>query len=121
MMRTLLQTAVAEGQLRAIDLHAALFLEELAGCPSPSLLLAAALTSRAVGEGHICLPLAAVAGQPVFTPLHPVEAPSLEKWRATGYKVIQAPRVHRKHSLDAGRSGMVQRGPGRAGTLDRQP
>lgn len=82
MMRTLLQTAVAEGQLRAIDLHAALFLEELAGCPSPSLLLAAALTSRAVGEGHICLPLAAVAGQPVFTPLHPVEAPSLEKWRA---------------------------------------
>ena len=50
-----------------------------------------------------------------------LETRSLEKWRATGYKVIQAPRVHRKHSLEAGRSRMVQRDPGRAGTLDRQP
>ena len=79
-MRTRLATAVAGGHLRAVDLYAALFLEELAGGPSPFLLLAAALVSRAVGEGHICLPLSAVAGQEVF-PGGQVTAPLLPAWR----------------------------------------
>ena len=81
MMRTFLATAVAGGRLRAIDLHGALFLEELAGKGSPSLLLAAALASQAVGDGHICLPLAAVAGQPVLSPDSAVTAPPLPEWR----------------------------------------
>jgi len=63
-MRALLATAVASGQLRAIDLHGALFLEELAEKSSPSLLLAAALASKAVGDGHICLPLATARPRP---------------------------------------------------------
>jgi exodeoxyribonuclease V alpha subunit len=81
-MRALLATAVASGQLRAIDLHGALFLEELAEKSSPSLLLAAALASKAVGDGHICLPLATVAGQPVFPAGGTVTAPLQQEWRA---------------------------------------
>jgi exodeoxyribonuclease V alpha subunit len=81
-MLPLLKSAVAGGQLRAIDLHAALFLEEVAGKASPLLLLAAALASQAVGDGHICLPLATVAGQAVFAPPSTVTAPVLKEWRA---------------------------------------
>ncbi|HBI15844.1 MAG TPA: exodeoxyribonuclease V subunit alpha [Desulfobulbaceae bacterium] len=80
-MRTLLKTAVASGQLRAVDLHGALFLEELAGKSSPTLLLAGALASQAVGDGHICLPLATVAGQQVFAPSSTETAPSQGEWR----------------------------------------
>ena len=80
MIRAQLEAAVASNQLRAVDLHGALLLEELAGRPSPPLLLAAALASRAVGDGHICLPLATVAGQPVFAGSS-VTAPSLAEWR----------------------------------------
>jgi exodeoxyribonuclease V alpha subunit len=81
-MRALLANAVASGQLRAIDLHGALFLEEQAEKASPFLLLAAALASQAVGDGHICLPLATVAGQPVPFPGSTVTAPLLREWRA---------------------------------------
>ncbi|MHB8809287.1 MAG: exodeoxyribonuclease V subunit alpha [Desulfobulbaceae bacterium] len=82
MMRMFLATAVANGRLRAIDLQGALFLEELAGKGSPSLLLAAALASQAVGDGHICLPMATVAGQPVLSSDSAVTAPPLPEWRA---------------------------------------
>ncbi|MFU8856364.1 MAG: exodeoxyribonuclease V subunit alpha [Deferrisomatales bacterium] len=44
-----------------LDLHFGRFLEELEGRPCPELRLAAALTSRAVGAGHVCLDLAAAA------------------------------------------------------------
>jgi len=80
-MRALLEQAAARGQLRRIDLHVALFLEKLAGGDSPELLLAAALASRAVGEGHICLPLDQVAGKPVFAPEPLCKAPELSFWR----------------------------------------
>ncbi len=80
-MRTLLARAAARGQLRQIDLHVALFLEKLAGGDRPELLLAAALASRAVGEGHICLPLDQVAGKSVFAPEPLCKAPKLSSWR----------------------------------------
>ncbi|HDO30699.1 MAG TPA: exodeoxyribonuclease V subunit alpha, partial [Desulfobacteraceae bacterium] len=80
-MRALLEQAAARGQLRQIDLHVALFLEKLAGGDSPGLLLAAALASRAVGEGHICLPLDHVAGKPVLAPEPICKAPELSTWR----------------------------------------
>jgi exodeoxyribonuclease V alpha subunit len=80
-MRTALEKAVFAGQLRKIDLHAALFLHKLSDKPSPELLLAASLASRAVGDGHICLPLDTVAGKQVFTPDIPCQAPGLESWR----------------------------------------
>lgn len=81
MMRDILHQAIQAGHLREIDLHAARFLSGLAADASPELLLAAALASRAVGDGHICLPLAAVAGREVFAPDIPCRAPDLEPWQ----------------------------------------
>lgn len=81
LMRGLLEKAVLQGELREIDLHAALFMEKLAGGNSPELLLAAALTSRAVGEGHICLPLDITAGRQVFSQDIPCLAPDLNTWQ----------------------------------------
>ena len=80
-MRTVLEKVVFAGQLREIDLHAAFFLHKLSNKPSPELLLAASLASRAVGDGHICLPLDTVAGKQVFTSDIPCQAPGLESWR----------------------------------------
>ena len=80
-MRVVLEQAVLNGELREIDLHAASFLHTLAGAPSPELLLASALASRAVGEGHICLPLATVAGTQVFSPDIGCLAPERASWR----------------------------------------
>ncbi len=86
-MADLLKQAVDSGQLRDLDRHVALFLERLAGGDQPWLLLAAALASRAVGEGHVCLPLETVAGRPVFGVAPggedppPLLAPDLDSWR----------------------------------------
>lgn len=81
MMRTHLEQALALGYLRRIDLHAGLFVHDLAARHKDELLLAAALASRAVGEGHICLPLDQVAGRPVFGRDIAVTAPDLVAWR----------------------------------------
>jgi len=81
MMQVLLEAAVKAGRLREIDLHAALFVNRLAAKPSAELLLAAALASRAVGEGHICMPLELSAGQDVFSPDVRCRAPELARWR----------------------------------------
>lgn len=81
-MRDLLEQAVQINALRAIDLHAGLFAERLAGGSSPELLLAGALASRSVGDGHICLPLDVVAGRAVFPPELPCTAPELDGWLA---------------------------------------
>lgn len=83
----LLKQVVDSGQLRDLDRHVALFLERLAGGDQPWLLLAAALANRAVGEGHVCLPLETVAGRPVFGVVPggddpaPLLAPDLGSWR----------------------------------------
>ncbi|MDD3620420.1 MAG: AAA family ATPase, partial [Desulfobulbaceae bacterium] len=81
-MRSLLEKAVQANVLRAIDFQAGLFVEEMSGGSDPELLLAAALASRSVGDGHICLPLDVVAGQPVFPPELPCSAPQLDRWRS---------------------------------------
>lgn len=81
MMRTQLERAVAAGCLRSIDLYAGLFAEKLCGGSCPGLLLAATLASRAVGEGHICLPLDGVAGRVVFEEEPSCIAPDLDEWR----------------------------------------
>ncbi len=47
-----------------LDRHFARFIERLAGAHQPELALAAALASWFRGQGHTCLDLAAVAGQP---------------------------------------------------------
>ena len=68
-MRSRLAKAVAAGNLREIDRQAALFLHRLAGRQRPDeLLLVTALVSKAVGDGHICLPLESVDGSVAFPP-----------------------------------------------------
>ncbi|WP_051305531.1 exodeoxyribonuclease V subunit alpha [Desulfogranum mediterraneum] len=57
-MRPDLRELLANTTLRPIDLQAGRFLEQLTGkSDEPAILLAAALTSRAVADGHVCLPL----------------------------------------------------------------
>lgn len=57
LMEAFLRRAVAQGMLRALDLHFARRMEALAGGDAPELLLAAALVSHRVGEGDVCLDL----------------------------------------------------------------
>ena len=65
-MQELLQKAVQEGALRAVDLQLARRLEILAGGDAPELLLAAALLSHRVGEGDVCLDLHRCGELPLF-------------------------------------------------------
>jgi exodeoxyribonuclease V alpha subunit len=81
-MRSLLEKAVQANVLRSIDLYAGLFIERMTGGPAPEILLAAALASRSVGDGHICLPLDEAAGQRVFLPEWSCSAPEFDRWRA---------------------------------------
>ena len=63
-------------RLRPLDRAFAQFLTELDAAASPALLFAAALCSRALGEGHPCLDLA-----DAFADV--LDAPLLERWRTT--------------------------------------
>jgi exodeoxyribonuclease V alpha subunit len=68
---------------RSLDLHFARFVEEAAGTADRPLYAAAALASRAIREGHVCLDLADYAGRPLS--LDPGEAapetmPALSAW-----------------------------------------
>ena len=80
-MSSVLDKAVSAGHLREIDRQGALFLHRLAAEKYPELLLAGALVSQAVGEGHICLPLETIAGTEVFSSDIPCRAPDLENWK----------------------------------------
>jgi exodeoxyribonuclease V alpha subunit len=80
-MRAALEQALELGYLRHIDLHAGLFLSGMAGRSREEVLLAGALASRAVGEGHICLPLACVAGRTLFDRELQLKAPEQTEWQ----------------------------------------
>ncbi len=69
----------AQGVLRDLDLHFARLCARLSPEPSPAVSLAAALTSRANGDGHVCIELAAVAGLPPAE--HEAPCPPLPEWR----------------------------------------
>lgn len=74
--------AAALGDLRPLDLHLARWLGECAGEPTPGRLLAAALASHRVGEGDVCLELAALAGRAPFQEVPELVAPGLDDWRS---------------------------------------
>ncbi len=76
-----LRQAVALGRLRALDLHLARQLGELIGEATGPRLLAAALASRQVGEGDLCLDLPGLAGRAPFPELPRLLAPPLPQWR----------------------------------------
>src|SRR4030042_1365777 len=69
--------------LEPIDIHFGRFLERLGGSPDPGLFLAAALVSRSVGEGNICLNLPDFADKPLpdLTGKSIQRCPDLPAWR----------------------------------------
>jgi len=78
-MNNLLQQARNRGDIRPIDLETGLFLVKQSGSSSPELLLAATLTSAAVGSGHVCLPLAGAGS--LLSQKNPELIPEPGLWR----------------------------------------
>ncbi len=78
MIHSFLQQACNQGEIRLLDLHLGLFLEQLSGVRSPELLLAGTLAGTAVAGGHVCLPL----DRPDAFPLQidPALIPAPENW-----------------------------------------
>ena len=81
-MSRLLHDLFARDAISSLDLELALSLGQLGGEPHDAVLLALALTSRAVQEGHVCLDLAECARTPwlaesgvAYTSL-----PALDSW-----------------------------------------
>jgi exodeoxyribonuclease V alpha subunit len=82
------------GVLTDLDRHFAAFMMQLSGSNDPALALGAALASRWVSEGHICLDLNQVANRPL--PLEEsldMPMPPLSDWltRLHGSTVVSAP------------------------------
>ncbi|MDX1649822.1 MAG: hypothetical protein R3263_08200, partial [Myxococcota bacterium] len=78
-----LEAAVAEGQMRPIDLAFARFIARLDGEGGDGVVMAAVLVSARVGAGDVCLDLGAHAGQRVLdTRAGPLRCPTLESWLA---------------------------------------
>ena len=55
------------GFFSGLDIHFASLMTRLSGKGDEDVFLAAALVSRATGEGHVCLDLSAVEGRPLIT------------------------------------------------------
>ncbi|WP_375058281.1 exodeoxyribonuclease V subunit alpha [Zobellella sp. DQSA1] len=80
-MLALLDAWVARGWLRALDRALAGFFLELDPDASPLLLLAAALASHQLGQGHVCLDLAATLDNPDFALSLPPEGEAADAGR----------------------------------------
>jgi exodeoxyribonuclease V alpha subunit len=71
------------GLFSEMDLQFARFITRISNRPARNLFLAAALASRATGNGHVCLDLKTVAGQaldPESVPENPFSCPDLPAW-----------------------------------------
>ena len=75
-----LDQALVNGIIRDLDLQFAKLMGRLAQKGSDHLLLAAALTSQAAGEGHVCLELGRLADLPLWEGGD--YAPPLDTWRS---------------------------------------
>jgi exodeoxyribonuclease V alpha subunit len=79
-----LERLVAAGVLEPLDLHFARTLGRLAAPQPEAVLLGAALASRAVGLGHVCVDLRRIVDRPVLDaegqPLADVALPPLFEW-----------------------------------------
>lgn len=83
-MLSRLQHAVALGVLADIDLHFSRFISELSDVPDDNVMLAAALVSQGVAQGHVCIPLDEFAGKPVLMQGEvKIFAPALIPWRTS--------------------------------------
>lgn len=90
------------GALRPLDLHFARWLGDHTGTPTPGRLLAAALASHQVGQGHVCLELAAFAGRQPFPAFPELRAPDLSAWRQelAEWPAVGPPGAHAPLILD---------------------
>ena len=81
-MISLLRRACDNGEIRQLDLQTGLFLERISSTsPDPALLLAATMASAAVGNGHVCLPLAEAGNTPLR--ITPQQIPPPATWSET--------------------------------------
>lgn len=81
-MTDLMLTLKQAGELTAADSHFADLMQRLDGGDNAALWLAAALASRATGEGHVCLDLGAEAARPLSLEGRVVASlPGLGAWR----------------------------------------
>ncbi len=81
-----IQQLVQRGALSPLDRHFALTLGRLTGEESRAVLLGAALASRAVQRGHVCVDLARLHDVPLLDaddqPITDIELPSVDAWCA---------------------------------------
>ncbi len=97
-----LKSLVAVGELSALDFHFARLMMRLGASREPELALAAALVSRATGQGHICLDLR-VAPRGFLDNREAAKlVPDFEPWYETLRKspVVGAPGDYRPLVLD---------------------
>jgi len=100
-----IQHLLSQDFFSALDLHFANLMSGLSGKEAPELFLAAALVSRATGEGHVCLDLSSVAGKALETDgpeSETIICPELDKWRRKldAGKVVGRPGDYRPLVLD---------------------
>ncbi|WAJ35743.1 exodeoxyribonuclease V subunit alpha [Pseudomonas sp. GOM7] len=101
---TLLASWSERGWLRELDRSLAHFLAELDESASPLLLLAAALASHQLGQGHVCLDLAATLNDPDFALSLPPEGEEAEQLLLPS-QVLQGLTL--EHWLEACRSSTL--------------
>lgn len=96
-------TELSSAVFRPIDRHFAQFLERLAGGNRPGLALAAALASRASGDGHVCLDLHHAADDWPKTEPRPPELGQADAWieQLRPLPVVGAPGEFKPLVLDA--------------------
>jgi exodeoxyribonuclease V alpha subunit len=79
-----IQYLVDHGFFSELDIHFARLMARLSGKEDEDVFLAAALVSRATGEGHVCLDLSSVDGRPLVAGESGTDGfvcPRLDEWR----------------------------------------
>ncbi len=100
-----IQYLLDHGVFSALDVHFARLMTRLSGKEDEAVFLAAALVSRATGEGHVCLDLSSVDGEPLFTGEPGTDGfvcPGLDEWRKKldSSSVVGRPGDYRPLILD---------------------
>jgi exodeoxyribonuclease V alpha subunit len=100
-----IQYLLDHGVFSELDIHFAGLMTRLSGKEDEDVFLAAALVSRATGEGHVCLDLSSVDGEHLFTGEPGTDGfvcPRLEEWRKKfdSSSVVGRPGDYRPLILD---------------------
>ena len=100
------KSLLKKGLLSEMDIHFAQFIARFSTDQDSDIFLAAALVSRATGQGDICLDLTSAAGQPLQGTQDfrtPIECPQLDPWinKLTASPTVGRPGEFRPLILDA--------------------